>query len=92
MWYAITGIYAGALDEERTTSDEDECDRMVQELADVYRGLGTDEEWQVYVLPHHCDPESDGECVCVQYLTDHHPAVSSDEAEVLALDPYSRRV
>jgi hypothetical protein len=52
------------------------------------------EDWAVFMVPHSCggissaDGYADGgtsyldaelECVCAQYLTDHHPAFSSND-------------
>ena len=76
MWYEISGLYAGALDEDSTAFTEEECDQIVEDLAEQYRKLDATEPWEVYVLPHYCNHDDDDECVCAQYLTDHHPAVS----------------
>ncbi len=43
-------------------------------LAAIERGASESQTpVEVYVLSHGHSPDSDGECVCAQYLTDHHP-------------------
>ena len=36
-------------------------------------------EWDVYLLPHWCEQDSDEECVCRQYDVSHKPMFSSEE-------------
>lgn len=83
----IFSVVEGALDETRYVSPEnadETAELMANELRDAAELQGF-EDWQVYILPHYCadltNPHSGESCVCVQYLTDHHPAFSS-ESEV----------
>lgn len=79
-WYDVTGIYAGALDEQRHCQDEQAKDEAVQEIKKLYEQEPQDEQWQIHVVPHTCDPDDeDSDCSCPQYMTDHRPVHQSKE-------------
>lgn len=76
-WYDVYGIFGGVDDETRFCADETEKDSAVQEILDLYKQSEDWQDWQIYVTPHYCNPDSDDECVCPQYMTDHHPVHKS---------------
>lgn len=92
MWYVVDTIYAGALDGSETFTGEDaetaayayakaeaeDCAAEAAKPRPEPDGVDIEDTWEVYVLPHYCDFESDEECVCRQYDTDHHPTFNSE--------------
>jgi len=79
-WYDVTGIYAGALDEQRFCADETEKDEAIEQIKKLYeKTTFPDESWQIHVVPHTCDPDAEDDCSCAQYMTDHRPVHQSKE-------------
>lgn len=72
MFWTLMIVVDGALEHEEDYDDADAMDTRIREerMAAQLDGLIT----QVYVVEHAHEPTDDGECACVQYLTDTHPA------------------
>ena len=80
MWSSVYSLVEGAQDRDLVV-DAEGADEAALGLARDLAGVSEVEgpfAWEVYVLPHSCDFRSGDECVCVQYLTDHRPAFTSD--------------
>ena len=76
-WYRLTVITFGAVDSEDEFDSSEEADSAAEMQASLLRREAI-ADWDIYLTPHYCDREdSEGECTCVQYLQDHHPAYSS---------------
>ena len=79
MYAEVWSIVEGC--EDRSMSVEGDGYDEARALAEDLRGVSAVEgplDWEVYVLVHdHEALTDDDECVCVQYLTDHHPTYSS---------------
>jgi hypothetical protein len=80
MFEEITVIVDGALDEEATFMDETVEMEYLRNLVSELRADGVS-DFQVYRITHDHEPFDDGEDMCVQYLTDHHPLFDQDTAE-----------
>ncbi len=79
MWHEIYSLVCGATSETKEVNGNRDPYETAQEMIDELRGEKVD-DWEVYVLPHYCDRNSeDGECVCAQYLNDHSPFRSSTD-------------
>lgn len=74
MAYAdVTVVVDGAEESCETFHDETLLREHIDQVREDARGDGYPTE--VYVLYHeHSDLPDDGECACVQYVTDHKPA------------------
>jgi hypothetical protein len=70
MYADVSIIVDGVLEEESTFTDQALMDDYLATIAEEAEGHGYPVE--VFVVWHEHDP-SDGECVCVQYLTDNKP-------------------
>jgi hypothetical protein len=74
MTYAdVSLVVEGALDNQSVAYTETDVDEYVQAAEAEAKADGLHTE--VYVLWHEHD-ETNEECACVQYLTDHHPYAS----------------
>lgn len=81
--YSVTVVYAGARMADRELETEEDAYAAADYEAEEFRRLALPDDWAVYVMPHYCgkpDDEDDEmwECMCVQWLTDHHPYASGD--------------
>lgn len=72
----VSVIVEGALEEEATFHDETLMRDWIAHVIEDLRADGV--SGQVYVV-HHDHDESDEDCACVQYLTDHRPFATTDE-------------
>ena len=80
MYTEVSVVVDGALEEEQTFHDYLLLNEYVATIEDDAKSHGY--LTQVYIIEHeHADLEGDEECVCVQYLTDHHPSYSWNTAE-----------
>lgn len=81
-YYDVSAVWNGAVDEETTLTD----DKQLEEWADKLKRAaaweatngaeGADESRvELFVVYHDHSPELE-DCSCVQYLTDHHAAVT----------------
>ncbi|PZR66789.1 MAG: hypothetical protein DLM66_12875 [Candidatus Dormiibacter spiritus] len=71
MAYAdVSVVVNGALDEERTFTDQLLLDDYVAQVGEEAGGDGYPTE--VFVVWHEHDPDVE-ECECAQFLTNHHP-------------------
>jgi len=71
-YVTITVIVDGALESEDDFTDYALAEEWIREVARDAENDGVLTE--VYLLRHEHDPFEDGDCSCIQYITDHHPA------------------
>jgi hypothetical protein len=69
MYITAQLIIDGALDEDVSYNTEDEFDSWLNEVKQQSEAF-PDQEWQVFLIVH---DHPLGDCMCVQYLTDHSP-------------------
>lgn len=73
MYADVTVIVDGALDAEVCYSDYALMEQFIDDIREEARGDGYPTD--VYIQYHEHEMTQD-ECVCGQYVTDHHPAYS----------------
>jgi hypothetical protein len=75
--YEVWSMVEGTLEADSRYDDYDRARAAIATLEADYRETLPDAEWDIFLVPHYCNGDSDDDCGCVQYLTDHRPAVSS---------------
>ena len=72
----VYSIIEGAVGDERIAHTDEQADRIIEAMTDEAEREGFGIE--VYTIPHCHAPDFDGECVCVQWLTDHNPVATAN--------------
>ncbi len=82
-YYDVSAVWNGAVEEEETVSDNGDALDVWLELRkkaaqfEASNGAeGAESSIVELFVVHHDHDITDEECSCIQYLTDHHPAVT----------------
>jgi hypothetical protein len=71
MYITAQLIVEGALDEDVQFETEEQFDSWLDDIKEQESNSATKLDWEVFRIVH--DHPLTNECMCVQYLTDHHP-------------------
>ncbi len=78
-YYTVTSIVEGSLDEEEELPDMESVQEFVNSQAILAAEDG--QRTELYVIRHDHGVLDDGDCNCVQYLTDHAPYATFNREE-----------